>query len=105
MHYALAVLLASVIGVLFNFKTIGILVFQNGSNRLIFRFLGVYLVTYLLNVSALKACASFRINMYVAGLLVALPMAVISFLLLSRFVYLKAPVQRVATYLQASREE
>ncbi|SNB48122.1 GtrA family protein [Geobacter sp. DSM 9736] len=87
LHYALAVFLAAVMGALFNFKTIGTLVFQNGANGLLFRFLGVYLSTYLLNVAALRVCAGLGMSMYLAGFLVAIPMAAVSFLLLSRFVF------------------
>jgi putative flippase GtrA len=87
MHYAQAVLLATIIGALFNFKTIGALVFKNSDNRLIFRFLSVYLVTYLFNVVALKGFARIGFNMYLAGLLVAFPAALISFVLQNFLVF------------------
>jgi len=88
-HYSLAVLLATVLGILFNFKTIGRLVFRNSNNLLIFRFVGVYGVTYLLNVTALRVFDSFKVNMYAAGMLLLVPIAVISFLLQSKYVFTK----------------
>ncbi|MBQ8045896.1 MAG: GtrA family protein, partial [Bacteroidales bacterium] len=38
LHYSVATLGSTVLGVLFNFKTYGVLVFKNTSNKLIFRF-------------------------------------------------------------------
>jgi len=92
LHYAQAVLLATIIGALFNFKTIGALVFKNTDNRLIFKFLSVYLVTYLFNVFALKVCSRFGMDMYLAGIIVAFPAALISFVLQNFLVFRdKAP--------------
>ena len=42
LHYAVASILATICGVLFNFKTTGTLVFNNNDNRLIFKFISVY---------------------------------------------------------------
>jgi len=54
LDYKLAVLLATILGVLFNFQTTGKLVFGSKNNKLIFRFVLVYVVTFLLNVEALR---------------------------------------------------
>ncbi len=89
MHYSLAVLLATILGILFNFRTIGRLVYRNSNNLLIFRFVGVYGATYLLNVAALRILDGFNVNMYVAGILLLGPMAVISFLLQSKYVFME----------------
>jgi putative flippase GtrA len=91
MHYALAVLFGTVLGVLFNFKTTGRLVFKVNDNRLLIRFVGVYIVTYLINVAALKIFNYYGFNMYTAGLLLIVPVAVISFVLQSRFVFREKP--------------
>ena len=53
LDYRIALLIATVCGVLFNFKTIGTLVFKKKSNRLITRFVIVYLLTYLLISSSI----------------------------------------------------
>ena len=87
MHYSLAVLISTVLGVLFNFKTTGKLVFKSDDNRLIFRFVGVYGVIYLFNLAGLRIYRSFDDNMYLAGLLMIAPSAILSFVLLSRFVF------------------
>ena len=83
-----APLFATVCGVLFNFKTIGKLVFGNSSNRLIFKFFGVYLFTYALAVALLKIFAFAGLeNRYVSGALILAPMALISFFLNKNFVF------------------
>lgn len=46
LHYALAGLLSTVIGVLFNFKSYGHIVFKNKDNKLIFKFISGYCFTY-----------------------------------------------------------
>lgn len=87
LHYSVAVLISTVLGVLFNFKTIGTLVFKSHNNALIFRFISVYILTYFLNVGGLKIFSMYHYNMYLAGLYMIIPMAVISFLLHNRFVF------------------
>ncbi|MDD6173342.1 MAG: GtrA family protein [Elusimicrobiaceae bacterium] len=83
-----APLLSTICGVLFNFKTIGKLVFENTSNYLIFKFLSVYLLTYCLTVSLLKLLAFAGLqNRYISGALILLPMALISFFLNKHFVF------------------
>ncbi len=86
-HYSTAILLATVIGVLFNFKTIGRFVFRSSDNTMIIRFSGVYLVTYLLNVAALHLCRSYNLNMYLSGMALLIPMSLISFKLNNKLVF------------------
>lgn len=87
-HYSLAVLFATILAVIFNFKSIGKLVFKINNNSLIFRFFAVYGVTYLLNVALLPLVAdSFHLDMYLAGASLLLPMAAISFTLHRLFVF------------------
>ena len=90
-HYAVAAFVGTVLGVLFNFKTTGILVFGTRDNRLIFRFVGVYVITYILNVSCLRAFAAFDVNMLLAGAILILPLAVVSYSLNKYLVFSKRP--------------
>ena len=87
LHYALASLLSTVLGVLFNFKTTGTLVFKNRDNSLIFRFFGVYGVVYACNVLLLKLLGGSGFNMYWAGALAIAPLALLSFVLNKLFVF------------------
>ena len=86
-HYALASFLATVLGVLFNFKTTGVLVFQNKDTGLLVRFFGVYSVVYVINVLMLEVLDKVGFGMYVAGALVIVPLAVLSFVLNKLFVF------------------
>ncbi len=86
-HYSLAALLSTLLGILFNFKTYGTLVFRNSDNRLLFKFLGVYGTTYLLAVSSIAVLKSFSMSVFVAGAIMAIPLALISYLLNKRFVF------------------
>jgi len=86
-HYTLAVLYGTILGILFNFKTTGHLVFGNKSNRLIFSFIAVYAVVYALNILGLRVFEHFNINLYLAGFVLLLPMALVSFCLMKKFVF------------------
>ena len=86
-HYALASLLGTVGGVLFNFKTTGTVVFKNRDNRLLFRFVLAYCLTYAVNVGGLKIFSLYGVNMYVAGLILVIPVALLSYTLLKNFVF------------------
>ena len=81
LHYAVASLFATVLGVLFNFKTTGTFVFRNNDNRLLFRFFFVYGIVYVVNIILLKIMSGFGIGIYLAGALAILPIAVLSFVL------------------------
>lgn len=86
-HYAVAALLSTIFGVLFNFKTTGTLVFESKDNRLIFKFVGVYAIIYAINTASLKVFNFYRVDMYLAGALMILPMAMVAFVLNKRLVF------------------
>jgi putative flippase GtrA len=87
LHYTIAALLATICGVLFNFKTTGVLVFDNKGNHLIFRFFGVYLITYLLTIGLLKVFNLYDVSNLIGGAIIALPIAFISFSLIKKLVF------------------
>ncbi len=87
LHYVLAALLGQICGIMFNFKTTGTIVFKNKDNRLIFRFFAVYLVTYLITIGLLKLFSIYGVGSLVAGAIIILPIAFLSFLLNKRFVF------------------
>ncbi len=87
-HYSISTLLATVLGVLFNFKTTGCIVFKNGDNRLIIRFVMVYLFSYFLTIFALSLFDKFQLhNMYI-NYAILLPLnAILSYVLMKKFVF------------------
>ena len=86
-HYAAAALLATILGVLFNFKTTGRLVFGSKGNSLIFKFIGVYAVIYAINTASLGVFNFFKVDLYLAGAAMLLPMAMVAFVLNKSLVF------------------
>lgn len=86
--YQLATLMSTVLGVLFNFKTIGVLVFENKDNSLIFRFALCYVVAYFINIGIIWLFKHY-LNDYWSGILATPFVAVFSFLFQKTFVYKK----------------
>ncbi len=86
-HYALAVVISTIAGILFNFKTTGTIVFHNKNNKLLLKFVLIYLIIMLLNIIGLKVSQISGYNLYVAGFVLTGFMAVISFLLQKYYVF------------------
>ena len=89
LHYALAALLSTVLGVAFNFQTIGRLVFGSRDASLLLRFLAVYGLTYVLNVAVLRMLEAPRVDLLALQALLMLPLAGVSFVLHRRFVFVR----------------
>ncbi len=87
LNYAVANLVALVIGMVFSFKTQGALVFANSENRRIFRFMLVWTFIYGVNIFVISRFIAFGFNPYVSGAL-AIPFAtVLSFIAQKFFVF------------------
>jgi putative flippase GtrA len=86
-YYQLALLISTIAGILFNFKTIGIIVFRSHNNILIFKFLCVYTITYLCNLGGLAFLKSFELNLYWGGAILLIPTGLLAFLLNNLFVF------------------
>jgi putative flippase GtrA len=87
LHYGLAAALSTVLGVLFNFQTIGRIVFESRDHSLVYRFAAVYGITYVLNVGILRALEGTHVHVLVIQAALVLPMAVVAFVLHRRFVF------------------
>lgn len=87
LHYTLAVVLSTIAGVLFNFKTTGTIVFKNNNNKLIFKFVAVYAITTTLGIIILRMAELAGINLYLAGLVSTGICAIITFLLNKNWVF------------------
>lgn len=82
-----AVILGTILGVLFNFLSTGGVVFRNRAGRLLPRFLAVYAVQMGLNVAALTALERAGLHPLIAGALVLPPLVVFTYLSMRRFVF------------------
>lgn len=86
--YVISNLLATIVSILFNFKTYGALVFKNKDNRLIFRFLMVTTFTYLLNIGGIALLEHVgSTNNYLNLTLMAVPVGLLNYVLNKHFVY------------------
>lgn len=90
LHYAVAAALATVIGVVFNFGTIGKLVFNTFEPALVFRFVAVYCVVYFVNIICIKGLLMLGINTYIAGAITTVPMGFFGYFLHKTFVFNRA---------------
>ena len=88
LHYTAAMAIATVVGVLFNFKSTGALVFGSHDNRLILRFVASYAVVYLLNVSGIAGLEHAGVTPQVGGALMVFPAAVLAFVLNKKYVFI-----------------
>jgi putative flippase GtrA len=83
-----SVVLSTVSGVLFNFKTYGSLVFKSHDNSRIFRFFASYLFLIGIQMILLKWLNFLGItNPYLAVAILILPMSALSFVILRKFVF------------------
>ena len=85
--YVIAALLGTTIGILFNFRTISQLVFQQSDKRLFWRFLLVYAGTYVFGVTVLKTGTYFLQNIYIIGAIASPITAILTYLLHKHFVF------------------
>ncbi|MFT0171977.1 GtrA family protein [Paraburkholderia mimosarum] len=94
LHYAAALLGATILGIGFNFKSTGSLVFNSHNNRLIVRFVLAYGISYGVNVLLLMLLSLTGWPAYVGGALSMPPIALLSFFLMKRFVFHGEPTVR-----------
>ncbi|QDD01767.1 GtrA family protein [Candidatus Methylopumilus planktonicus] len=88
-HFSLAAILSTILGILFNFKTIGVYVFFNNDKSLIFKFFLVYLIIYIMNISFISVVSKMGLSYYVAGALSTVPLAFLSYILNKNYVFNK----------------
>lgn len=87
LHYSFALLIATVLGVLFNFKTLGRFVFNRTEITFIWKFIGVYGFLYGVNVLCVFCFMMYVHNVYLANALTLGIIALLGFYLNRRFVY------------------
>lgn len=88
-NYVLAIFFSTILGILFNFKTIGKFVFENNDNSLITRFFLAYGVTFIINVSIVSELRGIGCDDYTAGFVAIFISSAISFVLTKYLVFKK----------------
>lgn len=81
LNYSISLGLATGIGVFFSFKTIGAIVFKADDNSLFVKFLAVYICTFFANLFLIGALIEQGLSAFLAGIIVIIPLAIVSFLL------------------------
>jgi putative flippase GtrA len=87
MRYPAAIGLATIGGVLFNFQSVGRLVFNGAPRSRFWRFVGVYVVIYLLNLGGVRLALGLGANVYLANAITLIPLSLLAFILNRRFVF------------------
>lgn len=85
-HFA-AVTGATALGVLFNFQSIGRIVFADRHGARLLAFFAIYMAQYLCNLAALAALTGIGMSTLFAEALILPALAIASFLALRRFVF------------------
>jgi putative flippase GtrA len=85
--YPIAIGLATVGGVLFNFQSVGRLVFSGAPRSRFWRFVGVYCIVYLVNLGGVRLLLTYGASIYVANALMLIPLSLLAFILNRQFVF------------------
>ncbi len=86
-HAASAAAASTALGVIFNFRSIGWLVFGSSDLRLLGRFVLLYVLLFSLNVGALRLAQGLGVGPALAQAALIAPLACLSFLLNRSFVF------------------
>jgi len=87
-HYSVAIMVATVLGTLFNFKSTGAIVFKSHDCSRLWRFVMIYILLYAINVIGVTVLIKFGLPAWFSGMLLLLPLAFLSYFLNSRYVFL-----------------
>ena len=85
--YPVAIGIATVMGIIFNFQTTGRIVFGNSQWSKMRRFALVYAVIYCLNIFGVALLLSLEFNVYLANALLILPLALLNYTLQQKLVF------------------
>jgi putative flippase GtrA len=86
-NFALAALISTVLGIVFNFFTTSRLVFNSKENSLFFRFLLVYCILYAVTVIGLSVLHLWDVSYEIGGAVMILPNALLAFILNKTLVF------------------
>jgi len=90
--FFIATLISTVLGILFNFKTYGKLVFSHNDNKLFYSFLLVYTFIYGVNTGGIALLKLLGLTSYEAGAVLTIPVGLLGYILNRNFVFKKPRV-------------
>lgn len=85
--YIISILFSTILGLFFNFKTIGNFVFNSKDKTLIRKFFLVYIIVFIMNILLVKLFKIYSFDDYISGLLAVIPIAFVSFMLNKYYVF------------------
>jgi len=80
-HFVIATFVSTVLGTIFNFFTIGRLVFNSKNNSFFYKFVFCVWFLYFISTGGIAFINNFDISYEIAGLIIIIPRAAIGFLL------------------------
>jgi putative flippase GtrA len=86
-HSIASLAIATIFGMLFNFRSIGGLVFGSSDSRLLTRFIAVYVVVFIVNAAGLRALELLGVGSALAAALLIPVMAALAYRLMRDFVF------------------
>lgn len=92
--YIVSTTLASILSLTINFIALKNVLFKKITRSiyaLFFRYLAAYFVCYILNLFLLRLCVQYNLNIYVGGLIILPPSALVGYLLVKHFVFSSIP--------------
>jgi len=88
-NYFFAIFFSTILGILFNFKTIGKFVFENEDYSLLTKFVLAYSVTFILNVSIVTFIRGKGYDDYTSGFIAIIISSALSFIFTKYLVFKK----------------
>ena len=85
--YKIAITIATIIGVIFNYISTGRFVFRYSGFDRIIPFILTYIVTYLINLLLVSFLLVFGLSELFSGAIALVPVSILTFYLLSKHVY------------------
>ena len=88
-NFTIAALVSTLIGIIFNFFTMGRLVFNSENNALFYKFVFVVIFLYLISIAGISFIHNFDISYEIAGAIILIPRAILSYILNKNVVFKK----------------
>lgn len=86
---SISLLIATCSGIIFNFKTIGHLVFENKNNRVVGKFIALYILLYFINLILMNQINFLVDNLFISGAVSMLICSALSYLVNNYYIFRK----------------
>lgn len=94
LEYAVASLIALVLGIVFSYTTQGTLVFRNATRVTFIKFVVAWLLIYVVNISIIALLIRASLSAYLAGAVAVVPVTLLSYFVLKFAVFDRGALTR-----------